>query len=129
MKFVDLLGREIKVNDIVANATSCTSHGYLRRSIVKRVYNRTSYTWGYVGLEIKSLTIGDKWGWKDGKYQKIAKSVSTGNTGRGTTYDIKTQQLPEVVELDVIRLGTLEEAFTPEELQILKSSNTKLNYE
>lgn len=131
MVITDILGRELKVGDIVANATKCTSTAYLRRSIIKKRYDYIRYDkYRYIGFDIKSLIIGDRWGWNNGKYEKLSKKVICGNTSEGNSFTITPEgNLPTHLKLNVIRLGSLEEAFTPEEIEILKQSNTKLNYE
>jgi hypothetical protein len=115
MKFVDLLGKELNVGDIVANATSCTGKGCLRRSILKRKYEENDRG----GFDVKSLTIDKHW---RGNYY-----VSCGNTSIGTIYNLYERY--EHITLDVIRLGSLEEAFLPEEIELIKNSNIKINYE
>ena len=112
MKFIDLLGKELNVGDIVVNATKCTDSAHLRRSILKRKYEDHSYTSHY-GFDVKSIIVS-RGGW-----------VSCGNTSIGDYHNKKT----EVVKLDVIRLGKLEEAFLPEEIELIKKHNVKVDYE
>jgi hypothetical protein len=132
MKVVDLLGNEIKVNDIVTHATKCTNSAYLRRSIVKSITrDRISKdTFDYT-VALKSITVdkGHRWKWIENAYIKVPNEtfVTFGSTSQ-SIYVSKDTPV-DTIEFKGIRLGTLEQAYTSEEVEAIKKTSTKLNYE
>lgn len=96
---VDILNRELEVGDFVAYATSCTSHGKLRRGVITKINEKN--------ISVKSFVISERYKWKSSSY-KIYKTVTCAGTVRRG--------------IDLIKLGSsLEDAFTEDEIKLIKS--------
>jgi len=131
MKVVDLLGNEIKVNDIVTHATKCTSSAYLRRSIVKSITSEKTYrgdnTIYKVALKSITVTKARKW---NRELRNLGPEETFVTFGSPTQSTYVSKDTPvDTFKFQGIRLGTLEQAYTPEEVEAIKKTSTKLNYE
>lgn len=122
MEVFDILGRKIEEGDYIINATSCTSSGYLRRSLVKSI--EVANVWSYdqtptYKINVKSISLKHQWGkLENGKYGYLPDLKVV----RGNTYIT----FKESQKIDVYLLGKFDDAFTLEERQIIKKTKTKI---
>lgn len=125
LKVLDLLGREIKPGDYVANATHCTSSAYLRRSLFLGLIKKEKYGREYQSFRFKSINISERRKWLgSGKgYDSPKQYICCGNSKQSflPSY-IKDNQ----ITLNVIRLGSFEETFTEDEQKLILSTKTKI---
>lgn len=127
IKFVDIIGNEVKPGEFVANAVKYIDSGVLRKCLFRGVSEIPNpYWWDeknkdrkYFKAVFKSFII-DTYRWGDNNGMQY---VTSGNSS--TLLEISPDQT--IYKLKVVRLGTLEQTFTPEEIKIIQMSKFKLN--